>query len=196
MLLEIVLFIIKSACITCVVISYQHRENSPFIFARVLRLCFVILLVSSFIAPSLKSAIQYTLWAHHPIGVYLLPPHRQISYFLFYVWGRFWFSIALALASSGALYGLFRAVLYVLKNRLDKYEIATIAFSAVIAGWPAVVFLVPFSLAIALSTALFQKIFSLRIAIHIGDGFLIAGIILFIFGEYIITLAGLSALRV
>ena len=195
MLLEIVLFIIKSACLTSVVIAYRHRRGFPFIFARVLRLCFVILLVISFITPILNSAIQYTLWAHHPISVFLLPPHRPISYFLFYVWWRFWFSTALALGSSGALYGLFLAVLHVLKDRFFKYETVAIAFSALIAGFPAVVLLVPLGFAITLSTAFFRKIFSSRMTIHIGDGFLIAGIILFIFGEYAIAITGLSALR-
>lgn len=139
--------------------------------------------------------LQYEAWEHNELARYLLPPYQSMKYFISYAWLHFWlgaiFSIGLALI-------FFLIIFLVKKVRKDffrKNDIELGFFLALIVGWPNFIFFLPLAFALTLLIAIYFKIFKKQDYSSIALPFLIAAVIVFIFGDNIVNYFNLSMLR-
>lgn len=90
------------------------------------------------------SFAQYQIWRANDFSQHLLPPHTPITYFLFYIFTRFFAPYLISL-SLGLLFFLL-AHLYNSKKKeilLSREELWMIAATIFLVGWPGVVYYVP-----------------------------------------------------
>ncbi len=67
----------------------------PASFLRIARLVFWILIFGGIFLASYFTYQQYNLWLAHPISQLLLPPHQNISYFIYYAINNFYLATVL-----------------------------------------------------------------------------------------------------
>lgn len=80
---------------------------------------------------------QYLAWKSGPPGIYFLPPHQAMSYFVGYVWQRFGKESATTLFLAGAVFLLVKSANLLTRDRLFYDEEPYFAAIAILAaGWP------------------------------------------------------------
>lgn len=80
---------------------------------------------------------QYLTWRSGPPGIYFLPPHQPMSYFVGYVWQRFGKESATTLFLAGAVFLLVKIANLLTRDRLFYDEEPYFAAIAILAaGWP------------------------------------------------------------
>lgn len=140
--------------------------------------------------------LQYEAWEHNELAKYLLPPYQSVKYFISYAWLHFWlgaiFSIGLAL--------IFFLILFLVKKtrkgffRENDVELGFLL--ALIVGWPNFIFFLPLAFALTFLIALYSKIFKKQDYSSIALPFLIAAVIILIFGNNMVDYFDLGALRI
>ena len=143
-----------------------------------------------------KSVLQYFVWTHNRVGVFLLPPHRSASYFLWYSGTRFWLYAALSIAAAVALLAFLRVIARLFPGGFERGETEFIFVAALAVGFPQALALVALSCSIALAIAAGRAVARSRGPICFGDAFALAVPVVFVFGSRLIALLHLSGLRV
>jgi hypothetical protein len=125
-----------------------------------------------------------------------LPPFREPKYFLLYSWTHFWFNFVLSVGTAFVFY-LFLKFLKKRNERFFEEGEAEIGFlCALIAGWPDFVVFLPLVLVLVALESVFRKIFLKESLTTLGFALILAAITAFIFGDKIIAILSLGALRI
>lgn len=178
--------------------NFLERKKGPVpaVFPKVYKLLPMILISFYVFYASIKTFAQYYVWSHNSLSKLFLPPYQDLSYFLFYSFGRFWLNALLAIASA--------FLFYLFLKRLDRYRGGLFkegekefGFSlALVSGWPGFVVFVPlvFIATIALSIAR-SLAFKLKTT-TLGSALLISAAIILIWGSELIAFFHLNVLKV
>lgn len=168
----------------------------PQIFNKIYKLLPIVLIFFYVFYASIETIAQYYVWSHDSFSKLFLPPYQDLSYFVFYSFGRFWLNVILTVGLG--------FVFYILLKRLSRYreglfkdDERELGFSAaLLAGWPGVVVFVPlvFIITIILST-IRSLIFKLKTT-TLGFALLLSPLIILIWGGELITFLHLSVLKV
>ena len=121
---------------------------------------------------------------------------NRFGYFIFYTWGRFWFEIVVSLLAACIFY-LFLRALKKYKERFFEEGEAELGFLlALLVGWSNfIVFLVSVFVSIIL-LSIFKTIFFRGQYTSFGTPFLLAALIVLLFGNYLVSVLGLMPLRI
>jgi hypothetical protein len=121
---------------------------------------------------------------------------NRFGYFLFYSWGRFWMEIAVSLAAALAFY-LFLVFLKKHKERFFEEGETELGFLlALMVGWSNFIIFLPLVFLSVVIVSIFKKLIFKEAYTTLGAPFLLAALIVLLFGGYIVDILGLTALRV
>jgi len=122
--------------------------------------------------------------------------NNRFGYFLFYSWGRFWMEIAVSLAAALAFY-LFLVFLKKHKERFFEEGETELGFLlALMVGWSNFIIFLPLVFLSVVIVSIFKKLIFKEAYTTLGAPFLLAALIVLLFGGYIVDILGLTALRV
>lgn len=157
---------------------------------------------------------QYFLWAQSPItrvfldqgiptwspiakGLAWLPfLFGKFGYFLFYSYGRFWLNVFIVFACTVAFY-LFLKLLAKWKARFFEVgEIELGALAVLILGWPNFILFLAFAFLSVIFVSLFRLVFFKTPYTTLGAPFLLATLLIFLFGNALLVFTGLSVLKI
>ncbi|MDD4931332.1 MAG: hypothetical protein PHG66_04295 [Candidatus Colwellbacteria bacterium] len=96
------------------------------------------------IGATVVSVLQYNAWAGNAVSKYLLPPHRGIDYFFYYVGTRYYLPFGVSLIFAA----LFAAAMIAINKRskgkfFDGGEIAIASTAIFLSGYPGVLIFLP-----------------------------------------------------
>lgn len=122
--------------------------------------------------------------------------NNHFGYFLFYSWGRFWMEIAVSLLAAAAFY-LFLIFLKKHKERFfEEGEVELGFLLALMVGWSNFIIFLPLVFLSVIFVSVFRKLAYKEMYTTLGAPFLLAALIVLLFGKYIVDILGLTALRV
>ncbi|MCL5017148.1 MAG: hypothetical protein M1155_00580 [Patescibacteria group bacterium] len=140
-------------------------------------------------------AINFSLLRRFSGDLFFLFNNR-FGYFLFYSWGRFWLEIVVSVIASVAFY-LFLIFLKKYRERFFEEGETELGFLlSLMVGWSnfAVFLLLIFFFVVIVSV--FKNLVYKDPYTTLGAPFLLAGLIVLAFGNYLVSLFGLMSLRV
>lgn len=121
---------------------------------------------------------------------------NRFGYFIFYSWGRFWLEIVVSLIAAGAFY-LFLGFLKKHKERFfEEGEVELGFLLALVVSWSNFIVFLPLVFLSVILVSIFRKVVFKEMYTTLGAPFLLAALIVLLFGNYLVTILGLSALRV
>ena len=121
---------------------------------------------------------------------------NRFGYFLFYSWGRFWLEIAVSLAAALAFY-LFLRFLKKHKERFFEEGETELGFLlALMVGWSNFIVFIPLVFLSMVLVSIFRMLAFKETHTTLGAPFLLAALIVLLFGNYFINILGLTMLRV
>jgi hypothetical protein len=139
---------------------------------------------------------QYLAWANDPMGVSLLPPTQSITYFLGYVWLRFLTPLFISFLSAGVWY-LFLNLLRKYQPRFFEDGEPELGFAlALFIGWPKFLVLLPIALLSVVLVSIFRMVVLREVYTILGWPLVLSAFLNLIYGNSLLILLGLSALRV
>ena len=132
--------------------------------------------------------------------------NNRFGYFLFYSWGRFWLEIVVTLIVAMAFY-LFFIFLKRHKERFfEEGEVELGFLLSLLVGWPNFIVFLPLVFVSTVIVSIVKiAVFSARggsayggneMYTTLGAPFLLAALIVLLFGRYIVDILGLTAFRV
>lgn len=169
---------------------------TPTFFGKIYKLLPIILISFYVFYALIKTFAQYYVWSHNSLSKLFLPPHQNLSYFLFYSFGRFWLNALLAVAAA--------FLFYLLLKRLNRYRRGLfkdgeteIGFAAaLLSGWPGFVVFVPIVFIVTIILSIIRSLaFKLKTT-TLGPALLVSAVIILLYGNELITLLRLSVLKV
>jgi hypothetical protein len=120
----------------------------------------------------------------------------KLGYFIFYSWGRFWISVLLAILAAMAFWWFLK----LLKKYSDRFfedgEVELGFLAALIVGWPDFVIFIPTVFISVVLVSIVRRIFKGEMYTTLGIPFLLAALIVMIFGDKLINLLNLGVLRI
>lgn len=161
-----------------------------------------------------STVTQYFVWARNPATRVFLdqgipewsPIAKELSwfpflfqkfgYFLFYSYGRFWLNVFIVALCAGAFYLFLKALAKWKKRFFEEGEIELGALAVFIVGWPNFILFLFFAFLSVIFISLFRLVFFKEAYTTLGAPFLLATIIVFLFGNTLIVLTGLSVLKI
>jgi hypothetical protein len=161
-----------------------------------------------------STVTQYFVWAGNPTTRVFLdqgipewsPIAKELSwfpflfqkfgYFLFYSYGRFWLNVFIVFLCAGAFYLFLKALAKWKKRFFEDGEIELGALAVLIVGWPNFILFLLFVFLSVILISLFRLVFFKEAYTTLGAPFLLATIIIFLFGNSLAILTGLSVLRI
>ena len=178
--------------------NFLERKGKarPRFFNKIYRLLPIVLTFFYVFYASIETIAQYYVWSHDSFSKLFLPPYQDLSFFVFYSFGRFWLNAILAVGAAFVFY-LFLKILSRHRDGLFKQgekELGLIF--ALLAGWPGIVIFIPlvFVVTVALAVARFA-VFKLRTT-TLGLPFIISAAIILLWGSKLVSLLGLSVLKI
>jgi hypothetical protein len=142
------------------------------------------------------SVSQYYIWLQDEFTKLFLPPHYSISYFFTYVWGRFWIN-PLIVISISALFWLFLKALKKHNERFFSEGDVELGFlSALLVGWPGFAVFLPLIFIIALVVSIICLFFFKEKFTALGLPFLIAVLVVFVWGSRFIDILNITVLGI
>ena len=121
---------------------------------------------------------------------------NRFGYFLFYSWGRFWFEIVVSLAAAFLFY-LFLVFLKKYKERFFEEGETELGFLlALMVGWSNFIVFIPLVFLSMVLVSIFRMLAFKETHTTLGAPFLLAALIVLLFGNYFINILGLTMLRV
>ncbi|MDO8442957.1 MAG: hypothetical protein Q7S81_01725 [bacterium] len=121
---------------------------------------------------------------------------NRFGYFLFYSWGRFWMEIAVSLVAALAFY-LFLRFLKKHKERFfEEGEVELGFLLALVVGWSNFIIFLPLVFLSVVLVSIFRTLAFKEAHTTLGAPFLLAALIVLLFGKYIVDILGLTMLRV
>jgi len=177
----------------------------------------LILLVLGFkvLYASVETFSQYYVWSGNPFTKLFLAQNiidlniaqnffgkmtwifdNRFGYFLFYSWGRFWMEIAVSLLAALAFY-LFLIFLKKYQERFFEEGGVELGFLlALMVGWSNFIIFMPLVFLSVVTVSIFKKLAFKETHTTLGAPFLLAALVVLLFGKYIVDILGLTALRV
>lgn len=145
---------------------------------------------------SAKTAIQYNAWLGNDLSRFFLPPHQSIAYFVSYSFKHFWLWFLILLAISFIFY-LFLKLLGKRKSRFFIEGEAELGFlTALISGWPNFAIFLPLVFVSTIIISLYRRLVLKEFYTTLGYPFLLAAILVLIFGGAVINALGLGGFRI
>ena len=137
---------------------------------------------------------QYYVWSQNGFTQLFLPPHQSLSYFFIYAGVHYWLNGAIAIAC-GVLFALFLRILRKHNERyFDDGEVELGIVLAFIVGWPNFIsFLLIVFPSVVLVSIIRRVIFG-ELYTTLGEPFLVAALVLALWGDRIINLFHLTNL--
>lgn len=121
---------------------------------------------------------------------------NKFGYFLFYSWGRFWLSVIISLLVAYVFYLLLRALKLKTERFFVEGETEFGFLCALVVGWPGFVLFVPFVFLSVVVVSIAKLLFFKEQYTTLGAPFMLATVIVLVFGSYLISLFGLGVLKV
>ncbi len=149
-----------------------------------------------FLYASMETLAQYYVWSRDSFSKLFLPPYQDLSYFVFYSFGRFWLNAMLA-ALAALVFYFFLRMLSRHRGGLFKEGEKELGFiMALVSGWPGIVLFIPLVFVITVILAIVRLvIFKLRTT-TLGLPFIISAATVLLWGSELITLFHLNVLKV
>ena len=142
-----------------------------------------------------KNAIDFSVLREFSGKLFLFLDNR-FGYFFFYSWGRFWFEIIVSLIAALAFY-LFLIFLKKYKERFfEEGETALGFLLAFMVGWSNFIVFLPIAFLSVVFISILKILFFKEKYTTLGAPFLLAALIVLIFGDYLVSLLGWVSLRV
>lgn len=142
-----------------------------------------------------KNAIDFNVLREFSGKLFLFLDNR-FGYFFFYSWGRFWFEIVVSLIAALAFY-LFLIFLKKYKERFfEEGETALGFLLAFMVGWSNFIVFLPIAFLSVVFISILKILFFKEKYTTLGAPFLLAALIVLIFGNYLVSLLGWVSLRV
>lgn len=154
------------------------------------------IIIFRFIYAGVLTKMQYALWLDNDFTRYLLPPHQPIRYFIGYAWTHFWLGAVISVGMPLIVFLFFVILRKIKKEALGGEEAGIIFLTSLVAGWPNIIIFLPLAFIFALLTAVFRKIFLKDDHISVSLPFLLAALIIILFGDYLFSHIGLPELKI
>lgn len=175
----------------------------------------IVVVVGKILNAGLLMYLQYSVWRQSgAIGeVFLNSPvsknlpfstaknfewllDNKFGYFLFYSWGRFWLSVVISLLVAYLFYLFLRTLKLKTERFFEDGETELGVLCALIVGWPGFVLFVPFVFLSVVVVSIVKLLFFKEKYTTLGAPFILATVIVLVFGSYLISLFGLWVLKV
>jgi hypothetical protein len=122
--------------------------------------------------------------------------NNRFGYLIFYSWGRFWMEIVVSLLAAFAFY-LFLVFLKKHKERFFEEGETELGFLlALMVGWSNFIIFLPLVFLSVVLVSIFRKLVFKEMYTTLGAPFLLAALIVLLFGKYILDILGLTTLKV
>lgn len=158
----------------------------------------------------LLSVVQYYVWLHSKFAQILFnsPLDKSLSfslfpfsstrfgYFLFYSYGRFWLN---ALISIGIAFAFYLFLKFLQKHRERFFESGETELGflmALLVGWPNFIIFLPLVLVLIILISIFRGFFLKEAYTTFGWPFILATLVIFLFGNKLIQILDLGALKI
>jgi asparagine N-glycosylation enzyme membrane subunit Stt3 len=178
------------------VLHYFFDNKAHFSFLKKIsnkRLLYCFLGVT-FLYDIMLTVTQYLVWKAAPFTRFFLPPYQSWKYFMGYTFIHIWISHLLVFVVAF----LFFALLKILKKYKDEVisasDLSLALLASLILGWPKIIIYIPLFLALALLDSVFNLIVYKRQRIALTLPLLLAALIVFFFGNYLLGFFKLSIL--
>jgi hypothetical protein len=137
---------------------------------------------------------QYYVWSQNSFTRLFLPPHQSISYLFVYSGDHYWLNGVFAV-SCAVLFALFlKALRRHNKRYFDDGEVELGAAVALIVGWPGFISFLLIVFPSVILVSVIRRIFFGELYTTLGEPFLVATLILFIWGDAIMDFLHLTML--
>ena len=171
-------------------------KTIPPIFNRIYKLLPIILISFYVFYASIKTFAQYYVWSSGSFGKLLLPPYQDLSYFVFYSFGRFWLNAILAVGAAFVFYLFLKTLSRYRQGFFKDGEKEIGLISALLSGWPGVAVFIPLVFIITVVLAIIRlSIFKLRTT-TLGLPFLLSAVIILLWGSKLVSFLNLSVLKI
>lgn len=158
--------------------------------------------------------IQYSVWSEGGLGNYFLTAPlpkdlpivgiksygvlftSKFGYFLFYSWGRFWLSVIISVFVAYVFYVFLKMLSKKTERFFDEGEQELGFVCALVVGWPLFVVFLPLVFFSVVMVSIVRLIIFKEPYTTLGIPFILAMIILFLFGGYAMDLLRLAVLKV
>lgn len=174
----------------------RKEKIAPVVFAKAYKLLPLILISFYIFYALIKTFAQYYVWSHNQFSKLFLPPYQDLSYFLFYSFGRFWLNALLAVVAAFLFYLLLKRLNRHRSGLFKDGEMEAGFAAALLSGWPGFVVFAPLVFIVTIILSVIRSLaFKLKTT-TLGLPFLISAVIILLWGSKLITLLHLSVLRV
>jgi hypothetical protein len=159
-------------------------------------LYFVWLLIGATIFFDLSlSIIQYFIWKSSEFSQFLLPPYQSWRYFLSYIFMRFWIADILSLFPAVIFYTILNIFQKYRSDIISKDELSLTLLLCLLLGWPQSIIFVFIFLIFTIALAGVNLILFKKKNITLLPSLIISAIAVFMFGNFLISICGLSILN-
>lgn len=160
------------------------------------------------------SITQYIVWSKNPMTrVFLESGIRRdspiapslekfpflfgkLGYFLFYSYGRFWLNVIIVFACVFVFWWFLKLLRKWKERFFEDGEIELGAFCVALIGWPAFVLFLPIAFISVIFISIFRLLFMKEKLTTLGAPFLVAVLLVLIWGQQLLWLTGLSVLKI
>lgn len=120
----------------------------------------------------------------------------KLGYFIFYSYGRFWLNVIIVILCTLAFWW-FLKLLRKWKDRFfEDGEIELGALSVALVGWPGFVLFLPLVFLSVILVSVFRLLFMKEKLTTLGAPFLLAVLVVLLYGTKLLALTGLSVLKI
>jgi hypothetical protein len=137
---------------------------------------------------------QYYVWSQNNFTRFFLPPHQSISYLFIYSGDHYWLNGVFAVACAALFVLLLKALRRHNERYFDDGEVELGAAVALIVGWPGFISFLLIVFPSVILVSIIRRIFFGELYTTLGGPFLVAALILAIWGGAIMDLLHLTML--
>ncbi len=120
----------------------------------------------------------------------------KLGYFLFYSYGRFWLNVFLAFLCAFAFLWFLKALRKWKDRFFEDGEIELGALSVALVGWPAFTLFLPLAFLSVILVSLFRLLFMKEKLTTLGAPFLLAVLLVLVWGPWLLSVTGFSVLKI
>ncbi len=120
----------------------------------------------------------------------------KLGYFLFYSYGRFWLNVVLVFLCVFAFLWFLKLLRKWRERFFENGEIEFGALSAALVGWPAFALFLPIAFLSVIFVSVFRLVFMKKKFTTLAAPFVLAVLVLLLYGGKLLQLTGLSVLKI
>jgi hypothetical protein len=140
------------------------------------------------------SILQYFVWQNSEFSRFVLPPYQSWGYFLRYILMKFWVADILVFLPALVFYAVLSLFKKYRNEIITKEDLSLTLLLCLLVGWPqTIIFIFLFLILTVLFTSINIILFK-RKNINLLPPLLASALIVFIFGNFLISTLGISAL--